>query len=64
MSNANTGLLPIGSDGRCLALMEQCLPSELQVVAIPYIEFRQRFQSPTRIGIADARTHAKLAPVR
>lgn len=28
---ANTGLLPIGTDGRCLALMEQCLPSELQV---------------------------------
>ena len=30
---ANTGLLPIGADGRCLALMEQCLPSELQVRA-------------------------------
>ena len=28
---ANTGLLPLGSGGRCLALMEQCLPSELQV---------------------------------
>ena len=44
---ANTGLLPIGSDGRCLALMEQCLPSELQVVAISYIEFRQRSSSHT-----------------
>ena len=30
---ANTGLLPLGSGGRCLALMEQCLPSELQVAA-------------------------------
>ena len=28
---ANTGLLPLGSDGRFLALMEQCLPSECQV---------------------------------
>jgi carotenoid cleavage dioxygenase-like enzyme len=28
---ANTGLLPVGSDGRCLALMEQCLPTEVQV---------------------------------
>ena len=28
---ANTGLLPLGSGGRCLALMEQCLPSEVQV---------------------------------
>ena len=30
---ANTGLLPLGSDGRVLALMEQCLPSELQLCA-------------------------------
>lgn len=30
---ANTGLLPLGGEGRCLALMEQCLPSELQVGA-------------------------------
>lgn len=28
---ANTGLLPLGPGGRVLALMEQCLPSELQV---------------------------------
>lgn len=30
---ANTGLMPLGSDGRVLALMEQCLPSELQLFA-------------------------------
>lgn len=28
---ANTGLLPLGGGGRVLALMEQCLPSELEV---------------------------------
>jgi len=29
----NTGLLPLGADGRCLALMEQSLPAELRVYA-------------------------------
>ena len=41
---ANTGLLPLGSDGRFLALMEQCLPSECQV--------RVRFRVRLGLGLA------------